>query len=156
MVFRNQYDDHVRFFTEPGDHIRITYEPYYDENGNLELKEAGKIDQYLDIQSHADSVDLDVILAKYRNGDPDALNRVQGFYADVTGAPKSMADVLNIVIKGETEFNTLPLEVRAKFDYNYAQFLATMGSQDWISKLGFDEQKEFVEPEIEIKEGDKE
>lgn len=155
MKFRTQFDPPEHFYSNAGDQLRVTYEPYYDELGNLELKESGKYDQYLDIQSHADSVDINVILAKYRNGDPEALNRVQGFYADVTSAPKSMADVLNIVIKGETEFNSLPLETRAKFDYNYAQFIATMGTKDWIDKLGFVSEKDAAVPEVEIKEGEK-
>ena len=154
MKFRSQFDEHQHFISEPGDQIRLTFEPYYDEFGNLELKESGKFDQYMDIQSHADSVDINVILARYRNGDENALNRVQGFYADVTGAPKSMADVLNLVIKGETEFNNLPLETRAAFDHNYANFLATMGSQDWYDKLGLVPEKPSGEPEIEIKESE--
>lgn len=136
MVFDNQYREHKSFFSESGSPTRVIYEPYYDENGNIDLKETGKFDQYMDIQSHADSVDINVIMARYLNGDADALNRVQGFYADVSKAPKSYADMLNISIKAQNEFDQLPVDVKEKFGNNFAQFLAIMGSPEWFEKLG--------------------
>lgn len=148
-MVETQFREHKRFISNAGSPEKITYEPYYDERGNLELKETGKINQYMDIQSHADSVDIDLIVARYRAGDKDALNKAQGFYADVSGMPKSMVDILNLGIKGEAAFASLPLDVRSRFDNNFAQFIATAGSKEWYDKLGVIDEKEAVKEPVE-------
>lgn len=143
-MVETQYREHKRFFSTSGDQEKVTYEPYYDDRGNLELKETGKINLYMDIQSHADSVDIELILARYRAGDKEALNKAQGFYADVSGMPKSMVDILNLGLKGESAFASLPLDVRSRFDNNFAQFIATAGTKEWYDKLGVIDEKEAV------------
>ena len=151
MKFRTQFDSHERMASESGSPIRIEYESYYDDNGNLELRPCGKVDQYMDIQSHADSVDINIILARYVNGDESALNRAQGFYGDISSAPQSIIDVMNLVMKGEREFNALPIAVKEKFENNFAQFIATAGSDEWKEKMSVSQDP----PEV-IKEGESE
>lgn len=133
--FATQYRPRIRVFAEPGTQVHVTYEPYYDEHGVLNLKESGKVNQYLDIQSHADSVDINILLARYRNGETDVLNQVQGFFSDVTGAPKTYAEMLNSMIAGETAFMKLPLDVRAKFNHSFTEFLAEFGTEGFYEKV---------------------
>lgn len=137
MKFVTQYTDHDRVYAESGNPIRTLYRGRYDANGCIVLEEKGIENLYDYIQSFRDSVDLNVILARFSNGETDALSKAQGFYADVTDFPKNMAEALNRINECEEMFKSLPLAVRQKFDCSFEQFLSQSGSADWLEKLGF-------------------
>lgn len=137
-MFDTQYSPHNRVAANPGSPVKVLYGGKYDANGRVVLEKKGEENIYDYIQSFRDSVDLNVILARFSNGDVDALNKAQGFYADVTGFPKNMADALNRINQAEEMFKALPLEIRQKFDCSFEQFLAQSGSEDWLSKMGFE------------------
>lgn len=63
----------------------------FDDNG--ELVETGKHSLYDEIQCHIDECTIETLLARALNGDPNALNRRQGVYADITKSPTSMVEV---------------------------------------------------------------
>lgn len=159
MTFPTQYTKHERVHAHLGSPVRTLYGGRYDANGRVVLEEKGKENLYDYIQSFRDSVDLNVILARFSNGDTEALSKAQGFYADVTDFPKTMADALNRINECEEMFKSLPLEVRQKFDCSFEQFLSQSGSEDWLEKMGMkpdvvvDQQR--VEPAVvqEVKEG---
>lgn len=136
MQFRTQYDNHDRVYVHPGDPEKLTYTPQIDEHGHMELVVSGKENVYDYIQSHADSVDIHVILARFQRGDVSALSRVQGFYGDFMNVPKSYAELLNSVIRGEEYFMSLPVSVREKFGHNFNSWLVTAGSPDWLQAMG--------------------
>lgn len=138
MMFDTQYTPHDRIAANPGSPVKFLYGGKYDANGRVVLEKKGEENLYDYIQSFRDSVDLNVILARFSNGDVEALNKAQGFYADVTDFPKNMADALNRINQAEEMFKALPLETRQKFDCSFEQFLAQSGTQDWLSKMGFD------------------
>ena len=136
MEFVTQYDKKEPIYSCSGDPIKPLYGLEVDKNGVTQLVEKGKFDLYEFIQSHKDSVDIHKILERFENGDVSALNKYQGYYADITDAPKSFADALNSVIKAKDLFNSLPLEVRAKFDHSPEQFIAALGTQKFIDAVG--------------------
>lgn len=136
MTFPTQYTKHERVYAHLGSPVRTLYGGRYDANGRVVLEEKGKENLYDYIQSFRDSVDLNVILARFSNGDTEALSKAQGFYADVTDFPKTMADALNRINECEEMFKSLPLEVRQKFDCSFEQFLSQSGSADWLEKMG--------------------
>ena len=164
MQFENQFRDHKRFLTGVGSREKISYEARYNPKGQLELHEKGKEDWYGYIQSHKDSVDIHVLLERFQRGDVDVLNRVQGFYGDITSMPSTFADALNIVRSSEEFFNSLPVEERAKFNHNF--FLAAFDTPDNLARLfggsagdvvSSDKRPGVSEPVTEpAKEGDKE
>lgn len=145
-MFDTQYTPHNRIAANPGSPVKVLYGGKYDANGRVILEKKGEENLYDYIQSFRDSVDLNVILARFSNGDVEALNKAQGFYADVTDFPKNMADALNRINQAEEMFKALPLEIRQKFDCSFEQFLAQSGSEDWLSKMGYELTKP-VEPE---------
>lgn len=145
-MFDTQYTPHNRIAANPGSPVKVLYSGKYDVNGRVVLEEKGKENLYDYIQSFRDSVDLNVILARFTNGDVEALNKAQGFYADVTDFPKNMADALNRINQAEELFKALPLETRQKFDCSFEQFLSQSGTEDWLSKMGFEISKP-VDPE---------
>lgn len=136
MTWKTQYDSHPRVEANAGSPVRTVYGGRYDANGRVVLEEKGTEDLYAYIQSFKDSVDINVILARFSNGDTEALSRAQGFYADVTDFPTNMADALNRINECEEMFKSLPLEVRQKFDCSFEQFLSQSGSDDWLEKMG--------------------
>lgn len=136
-VFTTQFHPHERICQNPGSGEKITYVPKLDEHGDFELVESGKIDLYGEIQSHKDSCDIYVLLKKYEQGDLEALSRVQGTYGDFTQMPRTFAEALNAMIAGENMFNSLPLEVREKFDFSLEKFMMSMDDMpSFLDKLG--------------------
>lgn len=134
--FRTQYDEIESVYEHLGSRVKQMYAPKFNDSGVLYLEPAGKHDLYGEIQSHKDSVDIHVLLARYRNGDESALERIQGSYGDFTSMPKTFAEALNTMIAAEQYFKSLPVEVRAKFGHDFNQFIATMDSPSWYSDIG--------------------
>lgn len=127
MKYKTQYDEKkVRYYTNTGEKEHIVYSSKFDENGNIVLFEAGRQNIPEFINSHAESVDINVILQRFTEGDTSALSRRQLMFGDFTQTPKTLADALNLVIAGENMFNSLDPEDKKKFNNNFVQWLATL------------------------------
>lgn len=124
-----------RVFATVGDPLVKQYVAERDSDGVLLLNEAGGHDLYADIQSYAASCDLQVIVNRYFNGDPGALSRVQGVYADLDGMPDNIHEVYNLMQRAQVDFGSLPVDIQAKFGNDPMQFLATLGSAEWLEKM---------------------
>lgn len=123
MMFPTKYRKHVRYHSVRGERMRVEYHLEIDDDGIETLKPTGMHDLYAEIQSHADSVDLGLILARFMAGDETAIERVNGFYADVSGMPVKLQDMLNINIRGKELFESLPKEFRDLYGNNYIKFI---------------------------------
>lgn len=138
-TFRSHLQDHARVIANPGSPEKIIYSPVFDKEGNFELKESGRENLYEFIQSHAESVDIHVLLDRFSRGDISALSKVQGTYGDFTTLPKTYAELLNSVIQGENIFNSLPVETREKFGHDFRKWMASMDNMDdWLAKMGIE------------------
>ena len=147
--FSTYYDrifDHKRVHCDAGERYRTEYEPVYDSRGVWHLEECGKTDVYLDIQSHAASCDLNIIMQRYRNGETDVLEQVQGTYGDFTGIPKNYADLMNAKITAEKLFMSLAPDVREKYGNSVEQFMSEIGTQEGYEKLVPVEAVEEIKP----------
>lgn len=134
-MFRTQFQ-RERVRSKVGSGVKILYAPVFDENGVMDLVESGREDLYAYIQSHKDSCDIHVILKRYSEGDPSVLSKVQGMYGDFTNMPQTYAEALNAIISAENYFNTLPVDVRAKFGHSFQQFLVSMDKPDFLERMG--------------------
>lgn len=141
-------DDRFRHFSEPGSMIEKTYEGYYDLDGVLQLKETGEHNIYLDTQADADACDINLLIARYMAGDESALNRVKGYYADISNLPTNIHDVYNIIKRAERDFEALPVEVKERFDNTFEKFLFTAGTSDWHDRTGIEEPVKEEEKEV--------
>ena len=150
MKFNTQFDARERISSNPGNPIKQLYAGSYNALGQVELKEDGTEDLYAYIQSFAESTDIHAILRRFENGEVDVLEKVQGFYGDITEMPKTYAEALQRIADSEKVFNSLPVEVRAKFGHSFSQFLAASNDADFLERLGVkpDEQPaiDTVEP----------
>lgn len=124
MNFRTQFDPHNRYLQPVGNRVHNLRQGRFDDSGIFVLDIAGSEDIYDMIQSHAASVDIHVILDRFRRGDIDALgDPARSVFADIADMPRSYAQLLNLVADGERAFMSLPVDERAKFDHSFAQWL---------------------------------
>lgn len=132
------FGESLQVHSNPGCRDKITYSPVYDKSGSWHLEESGKVDFYSEIQSHADSVDIHVLLARYAAGDESALMQRNGEFFDATDMPRTYAEFLNLRIEAEKNFYALPADVRAKFDHSLEKYMVQAGTPEWLSALGID------------------
>lgn len=142
--FNTQYDPRDRIETNPGNPVKQLYSGFYNERGQVELKEDGTEDTYAFIQSFAEATDIHSILRRYQNGEIDVLEKVQGFYGDITEMPHTYAEALQRIADSEKVFMSLPVDVRAKFGHSFSEFLAASQDADFLDRLGV---KPDVQPE---------
>ena len=140
--FNTQYDERSRVRSNHGNPIKQLYSGSYNERGQVELKEDGTEDLYAFIQSFAESTDIHAIMRRYQNGEVDVLEKVQGFYGDVTEMPRTYAEALQRIADSEKVFMSLPVDVRAKFGHSFSEFLAASQEADFLDRLG-------VKPEVQ-------
>lgn len=138
--------------SNPGSPIHQLYAPKVDPDGNITLVEAGieNTDDY--INSFADSCDIHTILTRVQNGEVDLLKSRPGSYGDFTKMPQTYAEMLQLQLDSNRLFASLPVDVRAKFDHDPAQFMAQSGTIDWFKKIEGvlpDEVKSAVFPPVE-------
>lgn len=135
MNFRTMYDDFERSFSCPGLSELTEYAPVLDDEGVLSLEPIGKTDLRVMIDSYRESCDLNVILARYANGDASALAATQGSFFDAVDLPKTYAEMLNTVMTAENEFLKLPLDVRERFDNSFQKWLSLMDNPVEFNRL---------------------
>lgn len=127
--------DYTKFVTPSGTGVKTLFSPKVHDDGSIELIPTGKENFYDYIQSFRESVDIHTILKQCAMGDNSGLQKVQGFYADVTGMPKNNAQLLQMVMDGQKNFDKLPQEIKQRFDNDFNKFFATMDSPEWFEKM---------------------
>lgn len=121
--------------SNPGNIMEPQYRERYDENGNAYLEQVGEVNTYEKIQSYKDEVDPMSILARYAAGDTTVMAN-PGWYIDTSKLPKSYIEWRNLMNEQKEKFESLPLEIRNKFNNNFDNWAATAGEPEWIEKMG--------------------
>lgn len=148
-VFRTYYGSlaaHKRKFMCAGSRKKQEYQPVYDRAGVWHLEPTRESNLYLEIQSFAASCDINVIMARYRNGETDVLQRIQGFYGDISNIPTNYAELMNAKIQAESLFAGLAADVRAKYNNSVEQFMSEIGTKSGLEKLGVKFDETPIEP----------
>lgn len=150
MKFRNKYDRKV-VFTCHGNEIEEEYELQVTEKGIKEPVKVGEINVREEINSHRDSVDLNLLIARFNAGDTEALNRRAASYFDATELPKTLAEAYRIAENGKNVFDKLSPEIKEKFNNDYGQFLNMVGTRAFedafqpVSRSSMNEEKKVEE-----------
>lgn len=76
------------------------------------------------INSNYEETRIENILARAGAGDVNALNRMRGIYADLTGVPRNIAEAHAAIKNAYAEFDQMPSEIRNEFNNNPAEFIA--------------------------------
>lgn len=141
------FDNNI--FTCAGDPIHKLYKPQVQKDGTIVLVNDGVENTDEIIQSYAESVDIDVVIARYMNGDLEALNRRVGQYGDFTGMPKTYAEMLQKQIDARNIFKSLRPDIREKFNNDENQFFAQSGTKEWFEKMNVNFDVETKESKVE-------
>lgn len=123
------------FVTCPGSPDRILYDAKVKFDGSIDVVPTGKENIQDKIESFRDQTDMSYIIKQLQLGNVGVLTVNPGQYGDFTQAPKNMAEALQLQIDAEKAWNGLPVDVRAKFDYDLNKWLVTAGSEEWNAKM---------------------
>ena len=157
MKFYNRMNLPPKVGTPAGDKETTTYQTKIDENGHKITEAVGKTNIYERIQSSLEETKIENIIKRFTEGDMSAFRTGEPIYADITGAPKSLMEAQNMIIKITDEFNSLPVEVRAKFDHSPEKYVAMYGNEAWAAAVGYEVKKTepaaepAAEPAVEAK-----
>lgn len=146
--FPTVYSSREPVYSETGSPTKEAYAPVIKDDGSFELEVVGKINVYDEIQSHADSCDINIILERYARGDVTALSRRQGLFADLSEMPRTYAEMLNVVIKAQAEFEALPANVKEKFDNDVNKFISRMDDVEFMRSVFPDPESVPVEKPV--------
>lgn len=146
MLKKDNFGDQPnKFVSESGSGIKQEYVGKLDkETGIITLVPTKKKDLYAEIQSWKDSCDINKIVDRYRAGEIDVLNQVQGTYGDFSTTPKDLASAYAMARDAEVQFERLPAAVKERFGNNVYMWLSSVGSDDWISKMNVDKVVQVV------------
>ena len=125
MTLLPKYNDTV---SNSGCRMRRIWTPHFVESKlglaeyEIDLSEDGVIDLYDAIQELSEYVDIDNIVKRYNNGEIDVLEKVQGFYGDLTTLPVDMRGIYDLNAQGKHLFDSLPEDVREQIG-DYKSFM---------------------------------
>ena len=141
--FKTQFTAIGEHFHAPtGAKTEIRHNPYIDTDGRRYLKRDKEVAIYDLIQSHAEECKIENIIRRAVEGDYSILQKRHGQFMDITGCPSSIAEAQQFIINTKEEFEHLPKEIKAKFEYNPELYIAEMANdtQGWLEKTGLAEQ----------------
>lgn len=152
MEFRNKYDSTETFVSECGSRFSPIYGFSSDKDGQVDLVITGQKDTYSEIQSHADSVDINTILTRYQMGDLTLLSQRNGQYIDVSDMPNNFTELLQKIVVAEQNFEQLPDVIKSEYS-SVQEYVNDIGSDKWKALFGISES--VSESDSIVKEGDK-
>lgn len=136
-----------------GEKIELRHRAVMKENGRRTLIKDREVAIYDLIQSHREECEIENIIRRAVEGDYTALNAAHGTYTDITNCPSSIAEAQKYIIQAKEDFDKLPKEIKAKFEYNPEVYIAMMSNntEAWIENMGLGEkirmQKEAAKQE---------
>lgn len=131
MDFKTKYDKHERIYTNAGSGIKDEMAPVLDRYGNRVIKKKGEIDLYSLIQAYRDECDINILMAKFINGDRTAIMQRVGAYLDLSAIPDNFNDMLNLTTTAQSVFDSLPIEIKEAFGNNVNNFLANSQTKEF-------------------------
>lgn len=135
-----------KFITNPGSPLHEVKHGEVKEDGTIRLVVDRIEDTDKIIHSFAASTDIHNIISRIQAGDISLLNQKQGFFGDVTDMPKTYAEMLDLITRGQEFFKRLPAEIKEQYNNDFNQFFADFDNA--LKKLNpqtAEEAKEIVE-----------
>lgn len=119
-----------------GESEHMTYRGHYGIDRLVELVPDKVVRHYDMIQSFADSCDVNKLVSRFLSGQNVQFVQREGFYGDYVNAPKDLTEAMHMISSARSDFDSLSAEIRAKFDNDFNKYVASAGSDDWLSALG--------------------
>lgn len=146
---RKYYRAYEHPATEPapsGEKEEPVYQMQINAKGREVLVEIGKTNIYNIIQESLEPSKIENIIRRATEGDPFALQQMNGQYIDTTDLPTTLAEAQNFVIKAKAEFEQLPINIRRMFNMSAEQYIASYGTSDWMDNMGINRTEETNAP----------
>lgn len=154
VKYKKKFDVDVRS-TNSGSKFINEYSYVYDEDGYKHLEISGKKNIFNEIQANKDYCDIGMMVERFLAGDPEALNRIPGFYADLTDAPKTYMEMVQRVEESRNAFERLDTDIKKVFGNNPDEFWSLYGTDEFYERLGkYEAEKVVIETEKEMKSED--
>lgn len=141
-TFKTKYRGKEKTISPSGSKIQMEHTAHMGLDGRRKLVKDNPKPIYEMIQASREQCEIERIVKRALNGDPNVLSAMEGQYLDITGAPQSLAHAQQIIINAKNDFDKLDTETKKKFDNNVEVFIATAGSKEWLDKMGITEQME--------------
>lgn len=152
MKFRGTYSSTKEFISESGSQYLDQYEYETDKKGVQQLvKTDKKKNVYEAIQADYPSTDINRLMLKFSLGDTSAINVREGFFADVTKMPSTMAELFDKAQDCEEYFASLPADFKELFNNSYTEFFSELNSDEKGVMTKVDEYNDrFVNHQFEV------
>lgn len=98
------------------------YGYFTDDNGDVQFGQVSEENIYDKIQSYADSCDMDFVKQMILDGECAAPVASDDSFFDTTVFPDNLIDAMNGIKSAAGAFNSLPLELRKKYNNNVYEF----------------------------------
>lgn len=140
------------FITSSGSNIKNDYD-YKVIDGIKQLVVTGESNTQDLIDSYAEECDINVIVAKFLNGDDSVLNKTVGQFGDFRDCPKTYAEMFDRVVECQRIFDNLPVDIREKFDNSYEKFWTSYGTE-YFDNVFTEYNVKTAQPEVIEKESE--
>lgn len=139
------------------------YEERINSDGVMSLVRTGEHNINEFVQTSLEGTKVYNILERFQLGDVSALEKVKGFYADVTQVPTSLLEAHNLMKNISKNFDKLPPDLKAKFGNSADKFIASVENGDFaqiVKTLATGSESELKDQIVDVaqkeqKEGDK-
>lgn len=105
--------------------------PVYDEvlvDGRVKLQQVDTENLFDFVQASKAETSIYNIIDKFNRGDESALNKTVGKFMDVLGMPTTLAEAQQSLINVSKKFDSLPIDIRQKFENNVNIFVDTVSN----------------------------
>lgn len=116
------------FITPSGSPVKNDYD-YKIIDGIKQLVVSGESNTQDIIDSFAEESDINVIVARFLNGDDSVLNKTVGQFGDFRDCPTTYAEMFDRVLACQRIFENMPVDIRNKFDNSYEKFWTSYGTK---------------------------
>lgn len=145
--FRTKYT-RIESKSETGSPIRAIYGSKLDKNNNVIVEKKGEESMYDYIQSFKDSVDINVVLQKFANGDDRALNQREAFFLDIADMPNNVNEFVEFTRNANALFDSLPVDIKESYGNNVYNFMESVATGEYFKE----KEKEIMKPLDELME----
>lgn len=133
--FYTAYGEHMKTDCPTGNGIENLYGYEINKYGQKEIVKIGETNLYQKIQESLEETKIENILKRVAIGDTTVM-RPDGIYADVSEAPKNLIEARQQIQALENTWNSLPIEIRQKYNMSVDEFIAKSGSESWMVDMG--------------------
>lgn len=157
ISFPTQFNiDTSKYISESGSKLLAKYALKVDEKTGYEyLAPTGEYENIYDhIQADYPSTDINFLMERFALGETDVINVKDGFYADVTGMPKTYAELFQRAEDARRFFDELPTDLKEMFNNSYTEFWSEMDSslKSFNEKIDKYNSRFELSPEFDVDE----